>query len=615
VDSTKKGKPIKCIKVALGFGLLLVAVGSAAAQAPLSTAFTYQGQLKGAGVPSDGLHDIRFRLFDGPGVGAQVGPTLCLDGVNVVDGLFTVQLDFGATPFAGDARWLDIGVRADTVPNNCPNGTFTQLTPRQPLTATPFATFAMQAPWGGLLGVPAGFADGVDNAGSLTLPFSGSFAGSDQTAFSLTQTGLGSAARFSNTNAANYYETLSIGTNGSGAGLYATHSGTGYAAQFQNLNASNSLPVVLAMTSGGGACLYGNPTAGSNGIGVIGIGRGTGDGVRGSVDGTGNAIEGSVTGNNGRAGYFEVTSQFNGQNAVEIRNAGNDVGQALYALHTGLGDCGLFQISNSASTAEAVEAITNGTGDAVQAFNTGTGRAGFFQINNTANTANALYADTNGGGNAARFAITSTTSTNHTLYATTAGRGRAALFQNNNAANTNPTVQVSTNGSGPALLCTTSGTGLGLQVNGTARVDVLEITGADVAERFPTSDCRDAVQPGMVMEIDPTQPGKLRISRSAYNRRVAGVVSGAGDIPVGAVLGNLPSSSDGPPIALTGRVWVRCDARERIIEPGDLLTTSDTPGHAMKVLDHARSQGAIIGKAMTILDRETGLVLVLVGLQ
>jgi hypothetical protein len=69
------------------------------------------------------------------------------------------------------------------------------------------------------------------------------------------------------------------------------------------------------------------------------------------------------------------------------------------------------------------------------------------------------------------------------------------------------------------------------------------------------------------------------------------------------------------PVALTGRVWCWCDATEAPIRPGDLLTTSATPGHAMKVTVHGRASGTIIGKAMTPLSGNTGLVLVLVSLQ
>jgi hypothetical protein len=118
------------------------------------------------------------------------------------------------------------------------------------------------------------------------------------------------------------------------------------------------------------------------------------------------------------------------------------------------------------------------------------------------------------------------------------------------------------------------------------------------------------------MEIDPDNSGKLRVSSGEYSPRVAGVVSGAGNIPVGAVLGNMPGQDDAPAIALSGRVWVRCDASKDAIVAGDLLTTSAAPGHAMKADDRDRSHGAVLGKAMTTLAKgERGLVLVLVNLQ
>src|SRR6185436_5258150 len=139
---------------------------------------------------------------------------------------------------------------------------------------------------------------------------------------------------------------------------------------------------------------------------------------------------------------------------------------------------------------------------------------------------------------------------------------------------------------------------------------VLEITGADLAEKFPTTD---KPEPGMVMQIDPDHPGKLRIATGAYNSLVAGVVSGANNFSYGAVLGSFPGAEDAPPIALSGRVYVMCDASKAAINPGDLLTTSDLPGHAMKAIDHTKAQGAVLGKAMTRLGDGHGLVLVLVS--
>jgi hypothetical protein len=152
-----------------------------------------------------------------------------------------------------------------------------------------------------------------------------------------------------------------------------------------------------------------------------------------------------------------------------------------------------------------------------------------------------------------------------------------------------------------------------LDVNGTARVKVLEITGADIAEKFPTTE---TLEPGTVVEIDPDNPGHLRKAQGAYNKRVAGVVAGANGLSKGIVLGNLEGSENHTPIAISGRVWVYADATQEAIEPGDLLTTSDVPGHAMKASDPSRAHGAVLGKAMTRLEKgKTGMVLVLVNLQ
>jgi hypothetical protein len=152
-----------------------------------------------------------------------------------------------------------------------------------------------------------------------------------------------------------------------------------------------------------------------------------------------------------------------------------------------------------------------------------------------------------------------------------------------------------------------------LDVNGTARVKVLEITGADLAEKFPTTE---TLEPGTVVEIDPDNPGHLRKARGAYNKRVAGVVAGANGLSKGIILGNLEGSENHTPIAISGRVWVYADATHEAIEPGDFLTTSETPGYAMKASDPSRAHGAVLGKAMTRLEKgKTGMVLVLVNLQ
>ncbi|MBI1379752.1 MAG: hypothetical protein GC161_01545 [Planctomycetaceae bacterium] len=158
-----------------------------------------------------------------------------------------------------------------------------------------------------------------------------------------------------------------------------------------------------------------------------------------------------------------------------------------------------------------------------------------------------------------------------------------------------------------------------LHVNGTTRTSVLRITGgSDLAERFDVAPAGDLVpEPGMVVAIDPENPGKLVLASRAYDRTVAGVISGANGVNSGMVMGQEDTMADGAhPVALTGRVYVRAEALGESIQPGDLLTTSSTAGVAMEALDTGRSQGAILGKAMTHLAAgESGYVLVLVSLQ
>ncbi len=146
---------------------------------------------------------------------------------------------------------------------------------------------------------------------------------------------------------------------------------------------------------------------------------------------------------------------------------------------------------------------------------------------------------------------------------------------------------------------------------------VLEITGgSDLSEQFDMGDVSALTKPGMVVSIDPANPGKLTLSGGAYDRKVAGVISGAGGVNTGMLMGQKGSEADGDfPVALVGRVYVWADASNGPIVPGDLLTTAELVGHAMKVTDHALATGAILGKAMTGLSEGQGLILTLVSLQ
>jgi hypothetical protein len=135
---------------------------------------------------------------------------------------------------------------------------------------------------------------------------------------------------------------------------------------------------------------------------------------------------------------------------------------------------------------------------------------------------------------------------------------------------------------------------------------------ADCAEEFDLADS-EGIEAGTVMILD--QAGKLQRSRRPYDKKVAGVVSGAGDCKPGIVLGRKPAHPDRVPIALVGRVFCKADAEYSPIEAGDLLTTSPTPGHAMKATDSVRAFGAVIGKALQPLKAGQALIAVLIALQ
>jgi hypothetical protein len=151
-----------------------------------------------------------------------------------------------------------------------------------------------------------------------------------------------------------------------------------------------------------------------------------------------------------------------------------------------------------------------------------------------------------------------------------------------------------------------------LEVNGDilATGDV-SLSGADCAEDFDVRD-RALLETGMVMVIG----GEEQLERCCqpYDRRVAGVLSGAGACRPGIVLGK-QQRPDRLPLALSGKVFCLVDAGYCAVDTGDLLTTSPTHGHAMKASEPGRAFGAVLGKALRPLSSGRGLVPIIVSLQ
>src|SRR4051812_7154643 len=115
-----------------------------------TTSFTYQGRFTDSGTAANGTYEMQFRLFDASSAGSQIGATITNSAVNVTNGVFTVQLDYGAAAFSGADRYLEIGVRpaGDSNP-------YTVLSPRQQLTAAVYA-------------IRAGSATSADNSTTAT---------------------------------------------------------------------------------------------------------------------------------------------------------------------------------------------------------------------------------------------------------------------------------------------------------------------------------------------------------------------------------------------------------------------------------------------------------------
>jgi len=152
---------------------------------------------------------------------------------------------------------------------------------------------------------------------------------------------------------------------------------------------------------------------------------------------------------------------------------------------------------------------------------------------------------------------------------------------------------------------------VGISATLSVAADII-LTNADCAEEFDIAAAAE-VEPGTVMVLD--RHGALQPSQQAYDKKVAGVISGAGDYRPGLILDKKESSEGRLPVALLGKVYCKVDAKYAPVEIGDLLTTSPTLGHAMRADDPAKAFGAVIGKALQPLSSGQGLIAILVTLQ
>jgi len=495
--------------------------------AAVPDAFTYQGYLEEGSAPANGLYDFKFTRYGDPLSGSPIGSTRTFNNVQVSNGLFIVNLNFGNYPVFDEAVYLQIEVR----PGDS-TGSYTLLSDRQLITPSPFAKTAEK-----VVGLDGGAMTIGSKTGTLL-----QFAGRDP------------------------YGDAQL--NG-GFGL---------------VKGDNFLSPIIWM--------YG----------------GTGNVFQVKEKGFSTSVE---------AGTLLMQVDVNGNTYVK-----NQLGIGIQSPQSRL------HVYNDSAT-----------GQEILIEDPDAGQSAGLVFKNTANTweiggdsnPDVFFIDLLGSGQNA-LAITpssqvgigtNTPSGRLTVYGTTAEdwlSGIQLLRQGGGDG------RIVVDGYGMKFRTPIDGdnfyfrndendTILEIKDNGTTVTKVLQITGGDLAEPFEIAGAEN-VKPGYLVAIDPENPGQLRIADGAYDHMVAGCISGANGLYPGVLMYREKSEAENAhPVALSGRVYCWADATYGAIQPGDLLTSSATPGHVMTVGDYEQAQGAIIGKAMSALEDGLGLILVLVSLQ
>jgi len=702
--------------------LILIVWSAAVSEAePMGTAWTYQGRLIDANSAADGRYDFQFKLYYGPADPNQVGGTADVNDLDVIDGYFTAELNFGSSVFDGNSVWLQIDVRPGD--SNDPNA-FVTLSPRQEITPTPYALQtrgifvdkvmnvgigttspdgklhidggkAKPGIWGTDITIKA--QDGGDGGG-----FMGDDGGNGGDIILLPgeggePSGLGRRGRdgkvgigttkpsydldvVGNINfSGNLYQDGSLF---SGGGSLWTASGSDIYFDAGNVGIGTDSPLSkLHVISSDSTAIYGYSSGENNYSGFFGGGRGLcvsgmdemgghlsflGLGSNPITDAWGtiefkdiyNNLKGSITSRSTLIGH------------VLWLGAGEDVQMCIYNnnrvgigtfLPVGQLTLGEYQGGTVGSAVAGHEKQLVLGGEYNTWYNTGSSvkllisdydndagtdiypiycedeqnKVDFYVRKQEGDVSTAYFGGKVGIGTMdpvdklhvkSRIRIEgSDTSYPFLDLVNGAGTGRWTLYGNNDDefhiaeyVGTLRGVRFMIKEGGNVGIGTTS-PGAKLDVAGRIRVSdmdgdpIVEIgEGLDYAEGFNVTEEAD-IEAGTVLVIDSENPGKLTVSRSAYDSKVAGIVAGGKGLGSGVRLGVSQFDQD---VALAGRVYCKVDTTDAPVQPGDLLTTSATAGYAMKATDYDRARGAILGKAMEKLEQgQKEQILVLVTLQ
>ena len=578
--------------VAVGLVVSLAVVSKAA---PMGTAWTYQGRLMDDNEPGDGLYDFQFKLFNDPCTGTQQGSTVDVNNLDVIDGYFTVELDFGSSVFNGNARWLEIIVRQG---DSIDVGDYVTLSPRQELSPTPYA-----------LQTRGIFVDNSENVGiGTTNPISKLSFG---TTWNPKMVALWDGVE-------DFY---GFGTDIGRMTFYAMDS------EVMTLNSLGWLGLGTPFPVG-----YLDITGAANAMTLVRINQ------------TGNKqYNGLRLDREGVEKWFVGMTHTDDNLTFRRNTSSNDMVIKTDNGYVGIGTVNpqqLLHVFGLSNPRMLVEAPSNATPELN--LKRGSEAWGMYIGSNAGLNFfhNGTVASLSHGGNVG-IGTSSPTQKLEVDKGNIFVRGpgsfdavgeQATVYLGNGyyyiRSEHGFGVKIGTYGVGDAICIKepTGNVGIGtsspaakLDVRGKIRVSnaagdpLVELgEGLDYAEGFDVTDEQN-IQPGTLLVIDPDHPGQLEVSTEAYDRKVAGIVAGAQGLGSGVRLGNGEFDHD---VALAGRVYCNVDATYNAVTPGDLLTTSDIAGYAMVVKDFSKAQGAILGKAMQSLPvGQKGQILVLVTLQ
>lgn len=633
---------VACVLVAL---LLASASGISAQEqspenpttSPLTTAFTYQGRLKDTNGPVNNNCDFEFKLFASAGGSDQVGDSQPRDNVLVEDGYFTVDdLDFGAGAFQGEARWLEVAVR-------CPagSGVTELLTPRQALTAAPHAWYAKRAPWSGLIGIPAGFADGVDDNTLYSAGFGLTLSGEEFSVdTSLIQARVkqscsdGSAIRIINQDGSVTCQDVS----GTGGGdITAVYAGTGLLGGSETGDATLSADPGYLQRRVGSGCATGNAIRVINADGTVSC---ESDDNTTYSAGPGLNLNGTQFSIN-FAGYGTASTASHSDHKHwgqiwAMTESGNTVGLEIRDGSIGLIGSGFFDgVVGNGTTTDSVGVFgyapnrgvfgrataSSGTTYGVQGYcdsSSGTGVQGsgglrgvWGSATNSSGTTYGVVGESSStsGQGAVGIASSSSGTTYGVVGYSASPAGFAGYFRNTSSGV--GLYALTDSGSGNIIEAWSSFSDREFSVDrvGNVHADGSYLGGGgDYAELFPGTA---GLEPGDVLVI--SLDGQLTRSTQPFQTSVAGVYSTQPGFLAGA--GDESSDlKDRIPLAVVGIVPVKASAENGPIQPGDLLTTSSLPGYAMRCSANPLV-GTVIGKALEPLAEGTGLIKMLVVLQ